>query len=289
MRIWRCSICPPTVPPRTGLSPSLPARRGIVERVIARDRLIVALLLVTLTALAWWWLWGRPMPDHQAEGGMAGMAGMAPASPAVAVWTPDYLLSAFLMWMIMMVAMMLPSASPMILLYARFASRSNGGSVFPTSLFALTYLALWGLFSILAVIVQAMLISSGLISQMDLALSHGRLAGILLLAAGAYQLTPAKSACLRQCRSPLSFLMRLWRPGLAGALRLGIAHGGYCIGCCALLMLLLFVGGVMNLGWVAALASLVLIEKYSPPWMHISTVIACGLIAAGILLLLGYA
>jgi predicted metal-binding membrane protein len=118
-----------------------------------------------------------------------------------------------------------------------------------------------------------------------LALGDGRVAGTVLLLAGLYQLSPLKRACLDQCRSPLAFIMRLSRPGIAGALRLGGAHGLYCLGCCWALMVLLFVGGVMNLAWIAGLSLLVLAEKYAPPALRLRRVLAAGLIGAGAVLM----
>jgi predicted metal-binding membrane protein len=235
--------------------------------------------------MAWMWLFQTGLEMRAADqaavatpdmSGMAGMnmagmpdmPGMAMGGPpaALAPAGPAYLFSAFAMWLLMMVAMMLPSAAPMILLYERFAKgvKRQGRALAPTFLFAATYLGVWAGFSLLAAAVQFLLVQSGLISAMGLALGSRRIAGLLLIAAGLYQLTPLKRACLAACRSPLSFLTRLWRPGWAGALRLGFAHGLYCLGCCWLLMALLFVGGVMNLAWVAALAILVLIEKVAP-------------------------
>ena len=209
---------------------------------------------------------------------MPGMAAMAPAS-----WTAD-LSAAWLMWLLMMVAMMLPSAAPMILVYARLARTADaqGGVVAPTLAFAGVYMATWATFSLIAAGAQLALAHSGLVTQGALAIGDGRIAGGLLIAAGLYQLTPLKRACLSQCRSPLSFLMRLWRPGWTSALRLGLTHGLFCIGCCGLLMALLFVGGVMNLAWVAALAVIVLFEKVAPIGDKGATAIGAMAILAGL-------
>jgi predicted metal-binding membrane protein len=136
------------------------------------------------------------------------------------------------------------------------------------------------------VALQAIFVSAGAMTTMGLALDDGRLAGALMLLAALYQLTPLKRACLAACRSPLDFLMRLWRPGLSGALRLGLVHGLYCLGCCWALMLLLFVGGVMNIAWVAALALIVFAEKVAPPRWRLDRVLALLLLAGGIFLIL---
>ncbi|HEV2745840.1 MAG TPA: DUF2182 domain-containing protein [Allosphingosinicella sp.] len=248
----------------------------LIDRILVRDQWLVGSALLGAAALAWWWV-AADAAAHEA------MAGMAPDP-----WSPAYLGPAFAMWALMMAAMMLPSATPMILLYARFA-RNAAPAKAPAAaaLFVLAYLAVWSAFSAGAALAQAALVASGLVSQMALALGDRRLAGGLLVLAGLYQLTPLKQACLAECRSPLSFLIRLWRPGPAGALRLGLAHGGYCLGCCWALMALLFVGGVMNLAWVAVLAALVFAEKLAPPPVRATGLIAATLIAAGAALLAG--
>lgn len=214
----------------------------------------------------------------------AGHGGMAMAAAPGEVWAAAYLLPAFAMWALMMVAMMLPSAAPMILLYSRVARRGGGSALALTSAFLLAYLMVWTGFSAAAALAQALLVSSGLVDSIALSVGDRRIAGGLLILAGLYQLTPLKQSCLDKCRSPVSFIMRLSRPGLNGALRLGVAHGVYCLGCCWVLMLLLFVGGVMNLAWIAALALVVLAEKLAPPAYRISRILAPLLIGAGAIL-----
>ena len=195
-----------------------------------------------------------------------------------APWSAAYLAPAFAMWALMMVAMMLPSALPMILLHARVA-RHGGGAALPpaTVVFALAYLLLWSGYALLAALAQAALVASGAVSAMALALGDRWLAAGLLALAAAYQLSSVKRACLDKCRSPLTFVLRGFRPDRRAALRLGLAHGAYCIGCCWALMALLFVGGAMNLAWVAALGAVVIAEKYGPPWT--AHAIALGLAA----------
>jgi predicted metal-binding membrane protein len=249
---------------------------GGVLTFLSHDRLIVGAALAAAASLAWLWLWRNASAD---------MASMAPMAPAV--WTPSYLLAAFAMWALMMVAMMLPSASPMILFYARFATRSGmTGGARAAILFTLTYVAIWAGFSLLAALLQAALVATGAVSAMALAFGDRRLAGALMLVAGLYQLSPLKRACLATCRSPLDFLLRRWRPGLAGALRLGAVHGVYCLGCCWGLMLLLFVGGVMNLAWIAALALLVLAEKLAQRRLRLSLWLGGALALGGAALIL---
>ena len=235
------------------------------ERIFARDQWIVAACLIAAAALAWWWL-ARPEAMQ-----------MAPPRSA------DYFAATFTMWALMMVAMMLPSASPMILLYARVARHHFGASAGAgVAVFALAYVVVWSAFSLAAAAAQALLVESGLVGAMSLRIGDNRLAGALLIAAALYQLTPLKAACLDNCRSPMTFLSRGVRPGAAAALRLGLTHGLYCLGCCWALMLLLFAGGVMNLAWVAVLALVVAAEKLLP-------LPALRLVLAGALMLGGAA
>lgn len=239
--------------------------------MLSRDGLIVAAALVAAILLAWVWLLRTD----------AAMAGMAAHAMPVEPWSAGYLLPAFTMWALMMVAMMLPSAAPMILLHARL----SGGGAARTIVFASSYLLVWTGFSALAALLQAALLDLDLVSAMALRAGEPALAAALLAAAAAYQLSGAKAACLDQCRSPIQFILRYRSPGLDGAIRLGLAHGLYCLGCCWALMLLLFVGGVMNLAFVAALALLVLAEKTFPQRWHLSRWTALALFAGAVLLL----
>jgi predicted metal-binding membrane protein len=215
------------------------------------------------------------------------MSEMAMAAIAPGAWTPGYAVLMFFMWWIMMMAMMLPSASPMILLFARFnrSQREKGAPYVPTAIFALGYLLVWAAFSLVAVTAQWGLERSGLLSSM-MAGTSVILGAALLLAAGVYQLTPPKYACLKHCRSPLFFISHHWRPGDWGALRMGVEHGAFCTGCCWFLMALLFYGGVMNLFWIIGLALLVLVEKVAPAGQWVGRIMGAGLIAWGGALLL---
>ena len=200
---------------------------------------------------------------------------------AMETWTAAYLIPAFVMWTVMMVAMMLPSAAPMVLLHARIdRADSPARRLMHTLLFALTYLLVWTCFAAGAALAQAMLIDLGLLSSASLALGDRVVAAALLVGAALYQLSPVKAACLDQCRSPIHFVMQFWSPGIRGTLRLGLIHGLFCLGCCWGLMLLQFVAGVMNLAWIALLAAIVFIEKVAPPKWQISRLIA-GLLLAG--------
>jgi len=162
---------------------------------------------------------------------------------------------------------MLPSAAPMILLYAavnRRAREQGGGALLPTGIFAWGYVTVWGAFSVIAAGLQWAFEGAGILSPAMMNSTSRLFAAGILLAAGLYQLTPVKAACLRHCRGPLAFLMGRWRAGRWGAFRMGVEHGAYCLGCCWALMALLFFGGVMNLYWIAGLAIVVLLEKTLP-------------------------
>ncbi|MET0180380.1 MAG: DUF2182 domain-containing protein [Novosphingobium sp.] len=241
------------------------------RRRIGSEHVVVLSALAVASLLAWLWLL-TPTGDAMAMG-----AGPSP-------WSASYLGPAFVMWALMMVAMMLPSAAPMILLHARVARQGGGGRWRPATLaFVAAYLALWSGYAALAALAQATLLASGAISAMSLRLGDQRVAALLLALAAAYNLSAVKRACLDKCRSPLDFVVRRWRPGIAGAVRMGLAHGLFCLGCCWALMLLLFVGGVMNLAWVAGLALVVVAEKYGPWWTRRGVAVLLGLGALGLL------
>lgn len=208
--------------------------------------------LLAVIGLSWAYL--AAMSAHGMQAGEA----MAPAA-----WSGAYAASMLVMWVLMMVAMMLPSALPMVLIYERFERGHGGAAGVATALFAAGYLAVWALFSALATAAQWGLERSGLLSA-DMALGGTGLAAALFIAAGAWQFAPLKQRCLEACRSPIAFLSAHWRPGRAGALAMGLRHGAFCLGCCWLLMALLFVGGVMNLLWIVPVALFVLIEKCLP-------------------------
>ena len=249
-----------------------PAVAAPVRSLLSRDSLIVAAALAAAAVLAWGWLLQSPMAGG---GDMAGMSmGPAPLSAA-------YILPAFAMWAIMMVAMMVPSAAPMILLHARIDKAPTRGARTRNSLlFALSYLLVWTGFSAAAALAQALLVRAGLVSDMALSVGDRLIAAGLLLAAAAYELTAAKRLCLDKCQSPMLFILQYWKPGAAGAVRLGLSHGLFCLGCCWALMLLLFVGGVMNLAWVALLGIVVLGEKFAPPSWHAERIVAAVLFIA---------
>ena len=236
------------------------------ERIALRSRAVTLAGLVLLSLLAWSYLLSGAGMEPMA--GMAGMA-MAPGFPLTAA-----------MWWAMMVAMMVPSAAPTILLYAK-VHRHSTASAPPTAAFLAGYLACWLGFSLLAASLQL-----GVTSPISMALDSRTVSGAVLIAAGLYQLSPLKNACLSRCRSPAAFLTRHYRPGAWGAARLGLLHGAYCVGCCWLLMALLFVVGVMNIAWVAALTLLVAAEKLLPGGQWIARITGVALVVWGATILL---
>ncbi len=259
----------------------------VLEAVLRRDRLAVCAALIAVIAIAWLWILlgagtgmsAMEMIPGSSGDGMAGM--MAPA-----VWSLGYAGVMFTMWWVMMAAMMLPSAAPILLLFARVnrQQRSAGRPFIPTGIFATGYLVAWGGFSVLATGLQWALERLGLLSPM-LATTSYWLGGAILIAAGVWQLTPIKGICLRHCRSPMGFLVQSWRPGHGGAFRMGLGHGSFCLGCCWFLMGLLFFGGIMNLFWIIGLAAFVLFEKTVPMGSWIGRIVGVGAVAWGVLLL----
>jgi predicted metal-binding membrane protein len=187
------------------------------------------------------------------------------------------------MWAVMMVGMMLPSAAPTILLYATLVRKQSPGSVLLPAVWVFTsgYLAAWTAFSIAAAALQVALEHGMLVTSAMISSSRALSAGVLI-AAGIYQVLPLKQLCLANCRSPLAFLTMRWRPGAIGAFRMGLEHGIYCVGCCWVLMLLLFVAGVMNLLWVALIAAFVFAEKLLPWPRHVSRFATIALLGAGV-------
>ncbi|MGH8250882.1 MAG: DUF2182 domain-containing protein [Steroidobacteraceae bacterium] len=256
---------------------------SVIERLLKRDRTITLLGVAVLAILAWLYLlagaglgmsawrmttlalfpheqaahWTMPdMPEMD-------VAGMATGSKP---WEPATWALMIAMWWVMMIAMMAPGATPAILLFARVhhEARASGrieADRAPTGAFAAGYLSVWLAFAVAATALHRALEHAGLITAALMGSQSRWLSGSVLIAAGVYQLSPMKQACLAHCRAPATFLARHWRPGSSGAFRLGVRHGAYCVGCCWFLMALLFVGGVMNVVWIAALATLVLLEK----------------------------
>ena len=275
------------------------SKPNLVEALLRRDRLVVVVALTVILVASWAYILsgagmgmsafdmtslsmalGPSQETPMATGG----AMVAMATPVD--WTLDYALVMVFMWWVMMIAMMLPSAAPMILLHARVdrsakARAGQTGGLMPTVAFTIGYLLMWALFSLLAAGLQWAFEVAGLLSPMMMNSTSMLLAGIILLFAGVYQLTPIKQACLKHCRGPIQFLSQHWRSGASGAFTMGLHHGAYCLGCCWGLMAILFFGGIMNLYWIIGLALIVLIEKLMPlgPWL--GRVIGAVLMLAG--------
>ncbi|WP_333474388.1 DUF2182 domain-containing protein [Aminobacter sp. HY435] len=261
-----------------------------------RDRAVVLGAAVAVAALAWAYvIWlaaymgalppaGADMPGMTMPGmTMPGMDMGTTLAPAISGWSAGDFAFMFAMWAIMMVGMMLPSVAPMLLIYAGVARQagSRGKPFAATAWFATGYLLAWTAFSMLATSAQWALESALLLTPMT---GIGtRLGGFVLIAAGVYQCTPLKDVCLSACQSPLQFIMRHggFRPDPRGAMNLGAEHGIYCIGCCWALMAILFVVGIMNLLWVAAIAVFILLEKLVVPGRLLSRAAGAVLIVAG--------
>ena len=260
-----------------------------LEVILKRDRWVVLGGLALVILLSWIYLLvgagmgmsGLAMTRLSAAEGMTMEMEATVMQPAV--WSIGYALLMFFMWWIMMIAMMLPSATPTILLAAALNRKAspNDPPYGSSGYFAAGYLFAWALFSCIAVAVQWSLMGSGLLSSLMQSTSTV-LAGGILIAAGLWQFTPIKHACLRHCRSPVKFLTQHRRRGNVGSLLMGLEHGGYCVGCCWFLMALLLVGGVMNLYWIMALAIYVLVEKVFPKGERIGQIVGVGLAVWGL-------
>ena len=285
-----------------------------INVVLRSDRLILIAAIGSISVLAWTyvlWLAGQtsvmevPAPDSagMAEMNMPGMT-MSPgtmsgmnmtgvsdaAGPGFRPWGIAHFAFVFIMWAVMMVGMMTPSVAPMVLLYATVGRKAaaSGRPLAATGWFLGGYLSVWIAFSLAATGLQWTLTRLALLTPMAESAS-GIFGGFVLIMAGLYQWSPLKDTCLKQCQTPLGFLMRRggFRSEPFGALRLGAEHGLYCVGCCWVLMALLFVGGVMNVLWIAGIAILVLLEKVMPTGRLIPRLSGAGIIAAGLLLLFG--
>jgi predicted metal-binding membrane protein len=250
-----------------------------LETILRRDRLIIGGCLAAMAVLAWLYLFHTKtaMPDMD-------MPGMVMLD--LHEWGLTTVLLLFVMWTVMMVAMMVPSAAPMILAFLTVNERRRATArpLVPVAIFLLGYLTVWTAFSVIATLAEWGLHQAAMLSTMMTATSTA-LNGGLLIAAGIFQWTPLKRACLKGCRSPLSFLMSEWREGAAGAFVMGLRHGAYCVGCCWVLMALLFVVGVMNLSWVAVIALFVMAEKILPKGELVGHVAGIALVIAGVALM----
>jgi len=250
-----------------------------IESALKNDRYIIVAGLFGITTLAWAYMF------YLAQG-MSSMS-MDQAMPQIHPWGIVDAFMMFLMWAIMMVAMMVPSASPTILLYATLNRKRQQlkRPYVSTAIFLAGYIAVWTAFSVIATFAQWGLQMAALLSPMMISTSY-LLGGLLLITAGIFQWSPMKQACLIHCRSPLDFLSSHWREDAAGVFGMGLHHGFYCLGCCWALMALLFVAGVMNLLWIAVITLFVLVEKIVPHGPVIGRITGGFLILAGVSLIL---
>lgn len=286
--------------------------KATVSATVRRDRAIVIGALIIISVLAWAYTLrlaaqmsmmdmpspvaaeGTSMPGMTMPGDSGSMGGMnmddmsAAAEPAFRSWSLADFGFVFIMWAIMMVGMMTPSVTPMVLLYATVGRRAaeRGRPLAATGWFLAGYLSAWLAFSLVAASAQWLLTRLALLTPM-MESSSGIFGGLLLVAAGLYQWSPLKDTCLKQCQTPLGFLMSHggFRPEPLRALQLGAEHGLYCVGCCCVLMALLFAGGVMNVLWIAGLAILVLVEKVVPTGRLVPRLAGAALTATGLFLL----
>lgn len=245
-----------------------------------RERLVIGGSLLAVTLLAWVYLvYDARMMNRAGSCCAIANAGAPSLSTVPAL---------FLMWSVMMIAMMLPTALPMVLTFAAVSRnrRSAGRAHVPVAIFVCGYVIVWCVFSAAAAAAQWLLHRAALLST-SMSSTSAVFAGVLLLSAGFFQFTPLKRVCLARCRSTLEFIMTRWREGRGGALRMGLEHGAFCAGCCWAFMTLLFALGVMNLFWVAALTALVCVEKMLPSRARIDFATGALLLGWGVFVLAG--
>jgi predicted metal-binding membrane protein len=262
---------------------------GTLETVLRRDRLIVAIALCVMTAVAWayvlWLAADMDMDGMNMSGFRMVPAGIGMMAPAAAPWSAVEFAFVFVMWAVMMVGMMAPSVAPMILMYARVVRQGKiaGEPFAATGWFAAGYFLAWIGFSLVATLIQWLLERMAVLDA-RMASANLMLGAVILIAAGIYQWTPLKNACLAQCQTPFRFLISHggFRSNVSGCLRLGLLHGSYCVGCCWILMALLFVVGVMNVLWIALLALLVLVEKVAPWGRWVARIVGVVCVGAGV-------
>lgn len=230
---------------------------SLIRSLPLKDRIVILSIIGIVTLLCWTYLIDMAigMDKMMAAGHMM----------KIPVWTGAYFTAMLLMWVVMMIGMMAPTAIPMVLVYAAVSRKAarQGSTLAPTSIFVSGYIVMWVVFSVVATLAQWGLDEAALLSPMMVSNSPW-FGAMLLIAAGVFQFTPFKNACLRHCRAPAYFISEHWKPGNLGALRMGAEHGVYCIGCCWILMGLLFFGGVMSLLWIAGITLFVLLEKVVP-------------------------
>ena len=253
-----------------------------LEYLLKRDRLVIICGLFFITLLSW--LYIIYLYNQMVYMDMSALFFAMPMSPE---WTATDFVLLFLMWLVMMIAMMTPSVAPLILIFAKVnRQRKHEERVFVSSIYLMTgYFLVWAVFSLAATLLQWLLQQVSLLNP-EMKTTSKILGSAILIMSGIFQFTPLKKTCLKYCRTPLGFVLQHWKEGKSGALKMGMENGLYCVGCCWMLMVLLFVAGIMNLLWVALIALFVLIEKISPGVKWIPYVAGLVLIVYGILLLI---
>ena len=251
-----------------------------LERTIARDRLWTTAGLVTMTLLAWAWL----VREAARMNGMAAEAHMhiAMGMADMRVWDAAAWLGLFMMWSIMMVAMMLPSAAPLIVLVlGTYRRRNTAQARLSAYAFLGGYLCAWTAFSAVAALAQVVM-HRGAVMSPDMRVASSVIASVVLIAAGVYQWLPIKNMCLSHCRSPLGFMMSDWREGIAGAFAMGLRYAAWCVVCCWLVMAVLFVAGAMSIAWAIAISLYVLLERLLPLGRRFDRAMGAALVALGL-------
>ena len=253
-----------------------------IEYILKKDRIILVTGLLLVCLLSWWYiiyLYRQMYPMN--------MNALFFAMPMTPDWTTTDFLLLFLMWLVMMIAMMTPSVAPLIFLFAMVnrKKKEQQNPFIPTVYLFAGYFLVWTLFSLLATILQWLLQQVAWLNP-EMIITNKILGSLILLAAGLFQFSVLKQRCLQYCQTPIDFIHRKWKEGKKGAFRMGIENGMYCLGCCWVLMVLLFVSGIMNLLWIALISIFVLMEKLVPNTRWISYTAGTVLIVYGVLMLL---
>ena len=253
-----------------------------IERIIKRDRTIIIFGLIGIVVLAWMYMLYLVLNMGNNLGSLISM-------PQTTAWNSADFVFVFIMWAVMMVAMMIPSAGPMIIIFSTLSRkrREQHTPYVSTGVFLFGYLSVWTFYSTLATLGQWVLHTASLLSPMMMIISNPILTSVLLLIIGVFQFTPTKYVCLTHCQTPLDFILNKWQDGRRGAFNMGISNGNYCLGCCWALMSLLFVVGVMNILWIAIIAAFILVEKLVIANYQISRLSGTVIIIWGIVILVG--
>ncbi|MFC0773356.1 DUF2182 domain-containing protein [Terrimonas alba] len=250
--------------------------------VLKKDRFIVLTALSLICILSWLYiiyLYNQMYPMN--------MDALFFAMPMTAKWSWTDFVLLFLMWFVMMIAMMTPSVTPLVIIFTLInrKRRQQQNPYVPSGYLLGGYFLVWAVFSLFATFLQWLLQRVALLNP-EMVTTSKVLGGVILITAGTFQFTPLKNTCLHNCRSPMGFIHQYWKDGKNGALRMGIQNGIYCLGCCWILMILLFVSGIMNILWIAIITLFVLIEKVLPSVKVISFIAGFALFAYGIIILL---